>query len=143
MNGVEVKMNTVFSMGFGRGLSRWSAGMALVLGMALVGCRGCSDSEPVAEEVKVRAKQKEDRAEKQKRRASNRADLKKLRSLKLRAPHAVDVDRELSEEVEMLATGGAEGCGRRAGGSACSRRLADHPNDADALLEWSCAGGHE
>ena len=52
--------------------------MALVLGMALVGCRGCSDSEPVAEEVKVRAKQKEDRAEKQKRRASNRADLKKL-----------------------------------------------------------------
>ena len=131
-------MNTVFSMGFGRGLSRWSAGMALVLGMALVGCRGCSDSEPVAEEVKVRAKQKEDRAEKQKRRASNRADLKKLRSLKLRAPQAVEVDRELSEEVEqarrLVEQKDAEGAQEAL--TVLETWLAEHPDDADALY-WS------
>lgn len=135
MTGVEVKMNTVFSMGISKGLSRWPAGLALVLGMALVGCRGCSSSEPVDDEVKVQAKQKDDRAEKKKRRLSTRADLKKLRSLKLRAPQAAEADRELSEAVEqsrrLVEQNDAEGAQQAV--SLLEPWLAEHPDDADAL----------
>ena len=135
-------MMSMFSTGAKHSLRGWSLGSALVLGIALAGCRGCTDPDPAEQEVLVKAKEDKKRADRIGKRKTDRQGLRKIRSLTMRVERAAEADRPLSDAVQAargLLEQDEEALTREAIAN-LQAWLVEHPDDVDA--HYWCGRAH-
>jgi Flp pilus assembly protein TadD len=138
----EIQMMSMFSTGKERSRRGFHVGSALVLAIALAGCRGCTDPESAEQEVLVKSKDDKKRDDRVGKRKSDRQGLRKIRSLTMRVERAAEADRPLSEAVEVargLIEQGEEALTREAIAD-LQAWIAEHPDDVDA--HYWCGRAH-